>query len=65
MVMVMASIYVQVGEHDKAISELDVALSVPCEISVKKLAIDPLFAPLQNNPRFREVVSKYASNGGS
>lgn len=60
MVMVMAAVYSQVGEYDKSIIELDLALSANCLISTEWLKIDPLFAPLHGHPGFQQLMKDYA-----
>ena len=59
--MVMATIYTIVGEYDKAIDELEIVLSVPAWCSTALLKADPIFAPLQDIPRFKSLISKYES----
>ncbi len=59
--MVMATIYTIVGEYDNAIEELELLLSIPSWSSVKYLRADPIFAPLQNIPRFKALLEKYES----
>ena len=56
MVMVMAAVYTQVGELDKAIDELDVTLDMNCPISTEWLKIDPIFASLHNHPGFQALI---------
>ena len=65
MVMVMAAVYSQVGEYDKSITELDLALSANCLISTEWLKIDPLFAPLRDHPRFQVLLEKYGDDDGT
>ena len=57
--MVMATIYTIVGEDEKAIDELELLLSIPSWCSAEYLMADPLFAPLQDNPRFIALIGKY------
>jgi hypothetical protein len=57
--MVMAQIYTMVGEYDKALDELDYLMSIPSLCSPAFLRVDPIFAPLQDLPRFNELVAKY------
>ncbi len=57
--MVMAQIYTIVGEYEKAIEELEYALSIPAWCTPAYLKNDPLFAPLYDMPRFLEVLRKY------
>ena len=56
--MVMATVYAQAGEPDKAIDELEVALSIPGFISAPWVSIDPLFKNLHNNPRFQDLLER-------
>ena len=58
--MVMAKIYTIVGEYDLAIDELDYSLSIDGWSTPIGLLSDPIFAPLYDNPRFKEVIGKYA-----
>ena len=57
--MVMAQVYTMVGEHDKAIDELEYLLSIESWCTPEYLRADPLFDPLKNNPRFHEVLEDY------
>jgi len=55
-------IFVLTGEHDTAIDQLEVLLSmngfwVP---TVALLEIDPTFEPLRNNPRFQALLEKFS-----
>jgi hypothetical protein len=57
----MATIYTIVGEPEKAIDELEIALSIPSWGSTKLFKADPLFAPLHKHPRFITLMKKYES----
>ena len=57
--MVMATIYTIVGEYEKAIDEFVVVLAVPSWASASYLRVDPLYAPLQEMPRFITLLRKY------
>jgi hypothetical protein len=57
--MVMAQIYTMVGEYDKAIDELAYLMSIPSQCSSAFLRADPIFAPLQELPRFIALLEKY------
>ena len=48
-----------VGENDRAIGRLDYLLSIPCDLSTPILAIDPIWEPLRDNPRFQALLAKY------
>jgi len=52
----LAQIYVMVGEPDSAVDQLELLLSIPSLISVPLLRVDPLYAPLHNNPRFQRLL---------
>jgi serine/threonine protein kinase/Tfp pilus assembly protein PilF len=54
-----AKIYTMVGEYDLAIDKLDYLLSIPGELSVPYIKIDPVWKPLFNNTRFQKVLEKY------
>ena len=53
----LARIYILVGEHEKAIDELEQLLKVPYFVSPAWLKIDPNFDPLRQNPRFQKLVA--------
>jgi tetratricopeptide (TPR) repeat protein len=48
-----------VGENDRAIQILDGLLSRPSEVTVQGLRVNPIWDPLRNDPRFRDLLSKY------
>jgi serine/threonine-protein kinase len=52
------------GRQDEAIGELDYLLAHTGEISTQVLRLDPRWAPLKSNPRFRTLLAKYDSRGG-
>jgi len=55
----LAKIYVMVGESDAAIDQLEFLLSVPGELSIPLLRLDPVWAPLRDHPRFKKLVQTY------
>jgi len=55
----LAQIYTMVGEYNLAINKLDYLLSIPGELSVPYIQINPFWKPLFNNPRFAKVLEKY------
>ena len=55
----LAKIYTMVGEYDLAIDKLDYLLSIPGELSVPYIKINPVWKPLFNNSRFQQVMKKY------
>jgi eukaryotic-like serine/threonine-protein kinase len=52
----LARIYTIVGEPDKAVDQLESLLKIPYYLSPGWLRIDPNFAPLKGNPRFKRLV---------
>jgi len=54
----LARIYVMVGEYDTAIDQLEYLLSIPGEISIPFLKLDPVWKPLGDNPRFQKILSR-------
>ncbi len=61
-VMMLAEIYVMVGNHDAAIDELEHLLSIPSYVSVPVLRLAPRWDPLRDKPRFQRLLEKYAEN---
>jgi len=55
----LAQVYVMVGEYDKAFDQIEYLLSIPGELSVALLRIDPVWAPLRALPRFQKLAQKY------
>jgi len=54
----LARIYVMVGEHDAAIDQLEYLLSIPGEISIPLLKLDPTWEPLLDNPHFQKMIKQ-------
>jgi len=52
----MAEIYLRCGKYDQAIDQLELWLSVPSDVSIELLRIDPLWDPLRTNPRFQRLA---------
>jgi serine/threonine-protein kinase len=53
----LARIYLQVGEPEKALDQIESVLKVPYSLSPGWLRIDPNFAPLKGNPRFQRLAA--------
>lgn len=53
----LAELYTMAGNYDAAIDQLKYLLSIPSEISIPYLRIDPTWAPLCNHPRFMKLVA--------
>jgi len=60
----LAEIYVKVGEYDAAIEQLESLLSIPSDISVGLLKLDPMWDPLRDHPRYQALLEK-RSDGDS
>jgi tetratricopeptide (TPR) repeat protein len=58
----LAKIYAQVGEIDKALDLIDELLSIPSDLSVGLLRLDPAWDPLRDDPRFQALLEKYDTN---
>jgi len=52
----LARIYAMVGEGELAVDKLEYLLSVPGELSVKYLKLDPVWRPLHKNERFKRLL---------
>jgi len=52
----LARIYVMVGEFDAAIDRLEFLLSIPSEVTIPFLQLDPAWDPLRNHPRFKKLM---------
>jgi serine/threonine protein kinase/tetratricopeptide (TPR) repeat protein len=55
----LAHIYVRVGDHARAVEQLEALLANPSWISVKFLGIDPTWNPLRSDPRFEELLRRH------
>jgi len=58
----LAKIYSRVGETDKALDLIEELLSIPCDLSVGRLRLDPVWDPLRDHPRFQALLEKYDPN---
>jgi len=59
----LAQIYVMVGDHDRAIEQLEDLLSNPTWISVTWLERDPTWNPLRADPKFQEMLRRHRGEG--
>jgi TolB-like protein/Flp pilus assembly protein TadD len=53
----LASIYAKTGEHDAAMDQIEYVLSVPSEVSVHLLRLNPRWRVLHDHPRYRALTS--------
>jgi len=56
----LAEIYTMLGESDAALNELEYLLSIPSGWSVQDVRLDPVWDPLRDHPRYRDMLEKYA-----
>jgi TolB-like protein/Tfp pilus assembly protein PilF len=49
-----------VGETDRALALVDHLLTIKSGLSVPLLRLDPMWDPLRNDPRFEQLLAKYA-----
>jgi len=54
----LAKIYTMVGEYDLAINKLEYLLSIPGELSVPYIKLDPVWRPLLKIPRFQKILEE-------
>jgi tetratricopeptide (TPR) repeat protein len=51
----LARVYTMAGEYDKAFDQIEYLLSIPGEISLGLLRVEPTWAPLRSLPRFQKL----------
>jgi TolB-like protein/Tfp pilus assembly protein PilF len=61
MTVALAQIYAWTGEADQALQLIDRSLSTPNGITVPSLALDPMWDPLRDDPRFQALIDSYAT----
>jgi hypothetical protein len=54
----LARIYVMVGKYDLTIEKLEYLLSIPGEMSIPLLKLDPVWIPLRNLPSFKKLIQQ-------
>jgi len=57
----LAEIYTLAGDYDNALKQIDFLLSNPSGFSNNILKLDPLYDPLRNLPRYKEIIKKYSA----
>jgi serine/threonine-protein kinase len=53
----VARIFIQVGQHDRALDLIEPLLGMPGDLTPGWLRVDPIFNPLRGNPRFERLVA--------
>ena len=56
----LARIYTMVGEYDAAMDELEHLASIPGDLGVAALKLDPAWVPLRSAPRFQNLLRRTA-----
>lgn len=59
-VQYLAVIYAWTGEKELALDQLEIAAKLPGYLSYGQLALDPLWDPLRDEPRFKIIVASLA-----
>ena len=52
----LARIYVMVGKYYEAMEQIKILLSIPSELSVKLLLLDPAWKPLWDMAEFKKIT---------
>jgi len=60
-VVILANIFIIVGEYDKAIEQLEYLMSIPAgqDLSLNSLQLSPWYDPIHDHPRFKRLIEKY------
>jgi tetratricopeptide (TPR) repeat protein len=58
----LAQIYALTGESDEALRLIDHLLEIPAGLTIPMLKLDPVWDPLRKDPRFQQLIDKYAIN---
>lgn len=54
--LVLARIYVLTGENEKAVDRIAQVASLTYYVSPAWMGLEPIFAPLRENPRFKKLI---------
>jgi len=57
----LTQVYIETGDLEAAIEQLDRLLAAPGYVSAALLQVDPLYAPLRKHPRFQALLDRYAN----
>jgi TolB-like protein/Flp pilus assembly protein TadD len=58
---ILAQIYGLTGESDEAFPLIEHLLEVPSGLTIPILKLDPIWDPLRKDPRFQDLLDKYAA----
>ena len=56
LVVILAHLYMMVGDHEKAIDQIEYLLTNPDHWSVPLVKINPTWEPLHDHPRFQKLI---------
>jgi len=62
MIKTLARIYVMTHEYDEALKQIEFLLSIPSDLSVNWLRIDPTWSLLENHAEYRRIMESYSQN---
>ena len=57
----LAEVYILTGEHELAINNIEYLLSIPSELTIWQLRLDPIYDPLRDNPLFQKLVDSVST----
>jgi len=56
-------IYMLTGEYDLAMDKIEFLMTIPCDLSIPLLKMDPIFDKLRELPRFQKILTtEYKTN---
>jgi TolB-like protein len=58
----LMEIYIFTGNYDQALDKMEYLLSVPSNLSIGQLMIDPIFDNLRRLPRFQKIIDSAQKN---
>jgi TolB-like protein/class 3 adenylate cyclase/Tfp pilus assembly protein PilF len=56
----LALIYAWTGEKDRALEQLKLVVTLPCDVNYGQLKLHPCWDPLRRDPRFDQIVASLA-----
>ena len=57
----LLTIYILLGENEKALKQIDFLLSNQTDFYLNKLQLDPFYDPLRNLPGYKAIIEKYSA----
>ena len=58
----LARVLMHCGDHDGALELIEQLLSIPSELTVATLCINPIWDPLREDPRFQQLIGEGATS---